>query len=64
MAQNTGQGHRRGAVKDRSRVRNPTTNCRTKRGADGRFVDQRADAAPSRGVLLADAKVDRDSPAA
>ena len=50
MAKNTGQGHRQGAVKDRTQVRNPTTNRWTKRGPDGRFVDQKADEAPFKGV--------------
>ena len=50
MAKNTGQGHRQGAVRDRTQVRNPTTGRWTKRGPDGRFVDQKADEAPFKGV--------------
>jgi hypothetical protein len=38
MAKNTGRGFRRGAVKQRTQVLNPTTQRWTKRGPDGRFV--------------------------
>ena len=51
MAKNTGVGHRDGAVKDRSQVRNPKTNHWTKRDADsGKFMDGKADQAPFKGV--------------
>jgi len=53
MAKNppTGDGHRHGAVKDRSQVPNPVTNHWTKRDTGtGRFIDQKADGKPFRGV--------------
>jgi hypothetical protein len=46
-----GDGHRQGAVKDRSQTFNPKTGNWTKRNADdGRFMDQKADKAPFKGV--------------
>jgi hypothetical protein len=50
MAKNTGRGFRRGAVKGRSQVKNPKTGRFTKRGAGGRFIDQKADKKPFKGV--------------
>ncbi len=53
MAKNppTGDGHRHGAVRDRSQVQNPVTNHWTKRNTDtGRFIDQKADDKPFKGV--------------
>ena len=53
MAKNppTGDGHRVGAVKDRSQVYNPTTGNWTKRNTgDGRFMDQKVDGEPFKGV--------------
>lgn len=44
MAKNppTGDGHRKGAVRDRSQVYNPKTNDWTKRDTDtGRFIDRK-----------------------
>ena len=39
-----GDGHRNGAIKDRSQVYNPKTDRWVKRDADtGRFIDQKAD---------------------
>lgn len=45
-----GDGHRNGAVRDRSQVYNPQNDRWTKRGPDGRFMDQKADSAPFKGV--------------
>jgi hypothetical protein len=45
-----GDGHRNGAVRDRSQVYNPATDHWTKRGPDGRFMDQKADHEPFKGV--------------
>jgi len=53
MAKNPppGDGHRIGAVRDRSQVFNPKTENWTKRDtATGRFMDQKADSAPFKGV--------------
>jgi hypothetical protein len=53
MAKNppTGDGHRVGAVKDRSQAFNPKTGHWTKRDtATGRFMDQKADAKPFKGI--------------
>lgn len=51
MAKNTGQGYRIGAVKDRSQVDNPVNNRYTKRDTEtGRFIDQKADEQPFKGV--------------
>ena len=47
----TGDGHRNGAVKDRSQTYNPRNNRWTKRNEDtGRFMDQKADGKPFKGV--------------
>jgi len=46
-----GDGHRHGAVKDRSQVLNPKNQRYTKRDSDtGRFIDQKADKKPFKGV--------------
>jgi len=46
-----GDGHRNGAVKDRSQVHNPKSDTWTKRDGDnGRFMDQKADTKPFKGV--------------
>jgi hypothetical protein len=53
MAKNppTGDGHRIGAVRDRSQVLNPTTKRWTKRDTEtGRFMDQKQDGQPFKGV--------------
>ncbi len=50
-----GDGHRNGAVKDRSQVFNPQNERWTKRnGDDGRFMDQKADPKPFKGVRKED----------
>lgn len=47
----SGDGHRNGAVRDRSQVYNPTTETWTKRNTDtGRFMDGKADGKPFKGV--------------
>lgn len=53
MAKNPpyGDDHRHGAVKDRSQTYNPHTDRFVKRDADsGRFMDQKADHKPFKGV--------------
>lgn len=53
MAKNgkTGDGHRNGAVKDRSQTFNPKTEKWTKRDSDtGQFIDQKKDDSPFKGV--------------
>ena len=46
-----GDGHRNGAVRDRSQVLNPRTDTWTKRDTDtGRFMDGKADGKPFKGV--------------
>ncbi len=53
MAKNdpVGDNARRGAVKDRSQVQNPQNGNWTKRNTDtGRFMDQKQDGTPFKGV--------------
>lgn len=53
MAKNPpiGDGHRQGAVRDRSQVYNPTNDRWIKRDMDtGRFIDQKRDGEPFKGV--------------
>ena len=53
MAKNApyGDGHRKGAVKTRSQVYNPTTNQWVKRNSDtGRFMGPKSDGTPFKGV--------------
>ena len=51
MAKNTGDGHRKGAVKGRTQVNNPETDKWTKRDTEtGEFMDQKADDKPFKGV--------------
>lgn len=53
MAKNppTGDGHRHGMVSGRSQVYNPKTEIWTKRDTDtGKFMDQKADGTPFKGV--------------
>lgn len=53
MAKNgkTGDGHRNGAVKERSQTYNPTTEQWVKRDANtGRFMDVKQDGNPFKGV--------------
>ena len=47
----TGDGHRNGAVRDRSQVFNPANERWIKRDKDnGQFMDQKADNKPFKGV--------------
>ena len=51
MAKNPPKGAgRRGAVKARDQVYNPSNDRWTKRGPDKRFMDQKADPDPYKGV--------------
>jgi hypothetical protein len=53
MAKNApvGDNARRGAVRDRSQTYNPVTDVWTKRdSANGRFMDQKQDGTPFKGV--------------
>ena len=53
MAKNppVGDGHRQGQVTGRSKVFNPVTEAWTKRDtSNGRFMDQKADGTPFKGV--------------
>ena len=53
MAKNApyGDNHRQGAVRDRSQVINPHNDRFTKRDTDtGKFIDQKADKEPFKGV--------------
>lgn len=46
-----GDGHRKGAVRDRSQVKNPKTGQWVKRDAgSGRFMDVKQDGKPFKGV--------------
>lgn len=46
-----GDGHRIGAVRDRSQVQNPVTGNWTKRDTEtGRFIDVKQDGEPFKGV--------------
>jgi hypothetical protein len=46
-----GDGHRNGAVRDRSQVYNPQVDRWVKRDADtGRFMDQKSNGDPFKGV--------------
>ncbi|PJA24440.1 MAG: hypothetical protein COX57_08205 [Alphaproteobacteria bacterium CG_4_10_14_0_2_um_filter_63_37] len=46
-----GDGHRNGAVRDRSQVYNPQNDRWTKRNTEtGRFMDQKSDGTPFKGV--------------
>ena len=50
MAKNTGDGYRRGSVNDRTQVKAPNGNY-VKRDTDtGRFMDQKSDGKPFKGV--------------
>jgi len=47
----SGDGHREGAVRDRSQTLNPKNDRWTKRDTDtGKFMDQKADSKPFKGV--------------
>lgn len=44
MAKNTGDGTRKGMIKDRSQFYNEKTDMFVKRGADGKIISQKKDA--------------------
>lgn len=47
----TGDGHRHGAVKNRSQTYNPQNNKWVKRDPDtGKFMDQKKDGTPFKGI--------------
>ena len=47
----TGDGHRNGAVRNRSQTYNPKTEIWTKRNTlDGRFISSKANGTPYKGV--------------
>lgn len=51
MAKNTGEDFRRGAVDNRSQVRNPVTDQFVKRDTNtGQFIDVKQDGTPFKGV--------------
>ena len=56
MATNTGEGHRKGAVKERTQTENPQTGDFTKRNRDidsshdGEFIDVKEDGKKFKGV--------------
>lgn len=57
MAKNPpkGDGHRHGAVKNRSQIQNPKTGLYTKRDRDtGRFMDVKSDGTKFKGVRRED----------
>jgi len=45
-----GDGHRNGAVKNRTQVFNPQNKTWNKRGPNGQFMDQKADDKPFKGI--------------
>jgi len=50
-----GDNHRHGAVRDRSQVHNPANGNWTKRNSEtGRFMDQKTDGKPFKGVRKED----------
>lgn len=52
MATNTGNGYRKGSVRDRTQTQNPKTGLWTKRDTEtGRFMDVKQDGEPSRELL-------------
>ena len=46
----SGDGHRNGAVRDRSQTYNPKTREYVKRGPEGKFMDVKQDGTPFKGV--------------
>lgn len=47
----SGDGHRNGAVRNRSQVQNPVNGNWTKRDSEsGKFIDQKTDGTPFKGV--------------
>jgi len=52
MAKNTGDGFRRGSVDNRTQVKAPNGNYVKRDTATGRFMDQKSDGKPFKGVAL------------
>lgn len=51
VAKNTGEGFRRGSVNDRTQTHNPKTENWVKRDTNnGRFIDQKTNGTPFKGV--------------
>lgn len=50
MAKNTGDGYRRGEVRDRSQFQTPTGNWAKRDDTTGRIMDQKQDGKPFKGV--------------
>jgi len=50
MATNTGRGHRNGSVSDRTQIKALNGNFTTRDTNTGRFVDQKQDGKPFKGV--------------
>jgi len=50
MAKNTGSGFRRGSVDNRSQVQSPNGNWIKRDTGTGRFMDQKQDGTPFKGV--------------
>lgn len=50
MATNTKKGYRKGAVRDRSQFRHPSSGRWVKRGSGGRILDVKSDRSPFKGV--------------
>jgi len=50
MAKNTGKGFRIGSVKDRTQTQTPHGNWVKRDAKTGRFMDQKADGKPFKGV--------------
>jgi len=51
MATNTGEGYRRGSVRDRTQTYNPHNDTYVKRDTTtGRFMDVKSDGTPFKGV--------------
>ncbi|MBL8618793.1 MAG: hypothetical protein JNM72_24490 [Deltaproteobacteria bacterium] len=52
MAKNTGKGHRTGSVTDRTQTRAPSGNYVKRDTNTGRFIDQKKDGEPFKGVAI------------
>ena len=50
MAKNTGKGHRKGSVNDRTQTQTPSGNWVKRDTNTGRFVDQKQGGEPFKGV--------------
>lgn len=50
MAKNTGQGHRHGAVDNRTQFKGPTGNWVKRDRSTGQFMDQKTSGGPFKGV--------------